>query len=214
MIVACSAPGHCMNQCWRFANWAFRNIFQWNSHRIVLFENASGDIIAKFLSLLQSQILMSGTVLAKIHLTRRLQSYTIGLKAQSIYYKLCRKTPSELNHFLCVFLILPGCLKTSHINACANVLSLQGRHNEHNSVPYHRRSDCLLSRLFRCRLKKISKLRVAGLCEGKLPVTDGFPHKGPVTRKCFRLMTSSGLFFKCANMLSNFIKCSWKQTFR
>ena len=39
--------------------------------------------------------------------------------------------------------------------------------------------------------KKTSKLRVTGLCEGNPPVTGGFPHKGPVTRKCFYLMTSS-----------------------
>ena len=46
---------------------------------------------------------------------------------------------------------------------------------------------------FRHRLKKISKLRVTGLCEGNPPVTAGFPYKGPVQRKCFHLMTSSWL---------------------
>ena len=30
-----------------------------------------------------------------------------------------------------------------------------------------------------------AKLRVTGLCEGNPPVTCGFPHKGPVTRKMF-----------------------------
>ena len=43
------------------------------------------------------------------------------------------------------------------------------------SVSNHRRLDCLPNRLFRCRSKKISKLRVTGLCEGNPPVTGGFP---------------------------------------
>ena len=58
--------------------------------------------------------------------------------------------------------------------------SLQRRHNEHNGVANHRRFDCLPSRLFRRRSKKISKLRVSGLCEGNPgnpPVTGGFPSR-------------------------------------
>ena len=44
----------------------------------------------------------------------------------------------------------------------------------------------LLIRLYRCRSKKISKLRATGICEGNLPVTGGFPpKKRPVTRKMF-----------------------------
>ena len=35
------------------------------------------------------------------------------------------------------------------------------------------------------RSKKTLKLRVTGLCEENSPVTDEFPHKGPVTRKMF-----------------------------
>ena len=45
--------------------------------------------------------------------------------------------------------------------------------------------DCLLNRLFRCRSKRTSKLRVTGLCAGKSPVTGEFSHKGPVTRWIF-----------------------------
>ena len=52
---------------------------------------------------------------------------------------------------------------------------LQWRHNVHNGVSNHRHFDCLLSRMFRCRSKKTSKLRVTGLCEGNPPVTSGFP---------------------------------------
>ena len=69
--------------------------------------------------------------------------------------------------------------------------ALQWRHNECNSVSHHRRLDCLLIVFYGCRTKKTSKPRVTGLYEGNPPVTGGSPHKGPVTRKCFHLMTSS-----------------------
>ena len=44
--------------------------------------------------------------------------------------------------------------------------SLQWRHNEYDGVSNHQPHDCLLNRLFRRRSKKISKLRVTGICEG------------------------------------------------
>ena len=49
------------------------------------------------------------------------------------------------------------------------------RHNGHDSVSNHQLHDCLLSRLFRRRSKKISKLRVTGLCVGNSPETGEFP---------------------------------------
>ena len=52
---------------------------------------------------------------------------------------------------------------------------LQWRHNERDGVSNYRRIDCLLNRLFGCRSKKTSKLRVTGLWEGNLRVTVGFP---------------------------------------
>ena len=39
----------------------------------------------------------------------------------------------------------------------------------------HQPHDCSLNRLFRCRSKKRSKLRVTGLCVGNSPVTGEFP---------------------------------------
>ena len=63
--------------------------------------------------------------------------------------------------------------------------SLHWRHNGHDSVSNHQPHDCLLNRLFRRRSKKISKLRVTGLCAGNSPETGEFPHKWPVTRKMF-----------------------------
>ena len=48
-------------------------------------------------------------------------------------------------------------------------------HNERYGVSNHRCFDCLLNRLFRRRLKKTTKLRVIGLCEGNSPVTGDLP---------------------------------------
>ena len=67
--------------------------------------------------------------------------------------------------------------------------SLQWRHNKRHSVANHRRLYCLLNRFLRHRSKKTPKLRVSGLCEGNSAVTGHSPHKGPVTRKSFHLMT-------------------------
>ena len=56
---------------------------------------------------------------------------------------------------------------------------LRWRHNGHDGVSNHQPRHCLLNRLFGCRSKKTSKLRVTGLCAGNSP------HKWPVTRKMF-----------------------------
>ena len=53
--------------------------------------------------------------------------------------------------------------------------TLQWRHNERDGVPHYQPHDCLLSRLFRRRSKKASKLRVTGLCTGNSPATGEFP---------------------------------------
>ena len=55
------------------------------------------------------------------------------------------------------------------------LITLHWRHNGHDSVSNHHPHDCLLNRLFRRRSKKISKLRVTGLCAGKSSETDKFP---------------------------------------
>ena len=58
--------------------------------------------------------------------------------------------------------------------------SLRWRHNEQDGVLNHQPYHCLLNRLFRRRSKKVSKLRVTGLCAG-----NNSPHKWPVTRKMY-----------------------------
>ena len=52
--------------------------------------------------------------------------------------------------------------------------SLHWRHNGCDSVSKHQPHDCLLNRLFRCRSKNTSKLRVPGLCVGNSPGTGEF----------------------------------------
>ena len=64
-------------------------------------------------------------------------------------------------------------------------ISLLWRHNGRDGVSNHQPHDCLLNCLFRRRSKKISKLRVTGLCAGNSPQPVNSPHKWPVTRKMF-----------------------------
>ena len=52
---------------------------------------------------------------------------------------------------------------------------LRWRHNGHDGVSDHKPHHCLPNRLFGCRSKKTSKLRVTGLCAGNSPVTGEFP---------------------------------------
>ena len=54
-------------------------------------------------------------------------------------------------------------------------LTLQWRHNGHDSVSNHQPHDCFLNRLFRHRSNKTSKLRVTGLCVGNSPEAGEFP---------------------------------------
>ena len=54
-------------------------------------------------------------------------------------------------------------------------MTLRWRHNGRDSVSNHQPHDCLLSRLFRRRSKKTSKLRDTGLCVGNSPGTGEFP---------------------------------------
>ena len=54
------------------------------------------------------------------------------------------------------------------------VSSLQWCHNECDGISKHRRLNCLLHHLIRCRSKKISKLCFTGLCEENKLLTSGF----------------------------------------
>ena len=54
-------------------------------------------------------------------------------------------------------------------------LSLLWRHNGRDGVSNYQPHYCLRNRLSRRRAKKISKLRVTGICAGNSPVTGEFP---------------------------------------
>ena len=65
---------------------------------------------------------------------------------------------------------------TLSITVSADILlTLRWRHNVHGVVSNHQPHQCLLNRLFGCRSKKTSKLRVTGLCAGYSPETGEFP---------------------------------------
>ena len=83
------------------------------------------------------------------------------------------------------------------------------RHNERDGVSNHRRLDCFLNQWLRSRSKKTSKLRVTGLFVRGIhrwPVNS--PHKWPVPRKGFHLMTSSWNImhiarFNCSDLIDS-----------
>ena len=75
-------------------------------------------------------------------------------------------------------------------------LSLQWRHNERDGDPNHRRLDCLLNCLFRCRSNKTPKLRVTGTCEGNSPVTGESPPPPPPQKKRARDAESLSIWWR------------------
>ena len=60
-------------------------------------------------------------------------------------------------------------------NRTFDISTLRWRHNARDSVSNHQPHHGLPNRLFGCRSKKTSKLRVTGLCVGNSPGTGEFP---------------------------------------
>ena len=94
------------------------------------------------------------------------------------------------------------------------LVTLHWRHNDHDGVSNHQPHGCLLSRLFRHRSKKTSKLRVAGLCVGNSPGPVNSRTKGQLRGKCFHLMTSSWIipytfWWKTSDIYEG---CDWNKT--
>ena len=86
-------------------------------------------------------------------------------------------TSPIMHHFvteMCTFLRIIV-IKCYIVGYSCNALTLQWRHNGLDSVSNHQPHHCLLSRLFRRRSKKTSKLRVTGLCAGNSPGPGEFP---------------------------------------
>ena len=108
---------------------------------------------------------------------------TYGLQSYWVYcYHI-------LNHAYIWTAIILGLL-LSHFKSCLHMYChhtesisrnmywtypLQCRQNGRDSVSNHQPNHCLLNGLFGHRSKKISKLRVTGLCAGNSPVTGEFP---------------------------------------
>ena len=91
---------------------------------------------------------------------------------------LCKKNINTLH--LCKRIVNKTVLNpllTRHFdeNFLTDYSALRWRDNERDGVSNHQPHDCLLSRLFRHRSKKASKLRVTGLCVENSPVTSEFP---------------------------------------
>ena len=82
---------------------------------------------------------------------------------------------------------------------------LHWRHNDQDSVSNHQPHGCLLSRLFRGRSKKTSKLRVTSICAGNSAGPVNSPHKGLVTREMFPfddVIMSYMFMIRCLNFAS------------
>ena len=87
------------------------------------------------------------------------------------------KTLSEREFHYCQ---MCDCSKTStETTATKGFNPLQWRHNECNAVSNHRRLESLPNRLYECRSKKTSKLRITGLCEGNSQVAGEFLAQKP-----------------------------------
>ena len=110
--------------------------------------------------------------------------------------------------------------------------ALRWRHNERDGFSNHQPHDCLLNRLFGSRSKKMSKLRVTGLCVGNSPGTGEFPaqiasnaeyvsiwwrHHGP--EYCERISQYHGCWCPCIPKSSTsmtrlcWINCSMRKDF-
>ena len=72
----------------------------------------------------------------------------------------------------CIFVAIAQAPKSETVEQST---ILQWRHNERDGVSNHQPHDWLLNRLFKRRSKKISKLRITGLCERNSPVTSEVP---------------------------------------
>ena len=108
-------------------------------------------------------------------------------------------------------------------------ITSQWCHNERVGVSNHKRLDCLLNHLFRCRWKKTSKLCVTGLCEGNsqfpaqragntenvsiwwrhyerhmLSSPQANPHRREWARERCRIISESAMFEDCRKKVTDY----------
>ena len=90
------------------------------------------------------------------------------------YWMVCRL--SQIVNWKITISVIMFCSKNVYPALVVEFsISLQWRHNGRDDVSNHQPHHCLLNRVFRCRWKKTSKLRVTGLCAENSPVTGEFP---------------------------------------
>ena len=101
-----------------------------------------------------------------LHIQHKLNHIPVG-----VWFSLCCICGPILWKLKCRFRV--GHVLTNRSQPVP-AITLQWHHNERGGVSNQRCIDCLFNRLFRCRSKKASKLRVTDLCYGNPPVTGGF----------------------------------------
>ena len=100
----------------------------------------------------------------------------VGMKS---YYLI-----STRKHAKCTHSRISNNRQLSYSEWLSTANTLHWRHNDHDGVSNHQPHGCLLSRLFRRRSKKTSRLCVTGLCVGNSPGPVNSSHR-PFTRKIF-----------------------------
>ena len=86
------------------------------------------------------------------------------------------KPSSNFSHkCYCWFLIIDTTSAYVHPKISFRALASVVKQIRRDGVSNHQPHDCFLNRFVRHTWKKISKLRVTGLCEGNSPVTGEFP---------------------------------------
>ena len=95
-------------------------------------------------------------------------------KATQLYYTMLENKTSMCDQYTkhATQVLLKVSIK-AHTNCCCRI-TLQWRHNGHDSVSNHQPNHCSFNRLFIRRSKKTSKLCVTGLCAGNSPGTGEF----------------------------------------
>ena len=89
------------------------------------------------------------------------------------------------------------------------------RHNQRQGISNHRHLDCLLIGWFSRPSKKISKLRVTGLCEGNPPLTGGFPLKMASNAENASIWwRHHGYDFFARRTVTGWMTCTWRSVFR
>ena len=130
-------------------------------------------IISIYLTLLFATLLSSDLIPWQLCMLNRLGLW-FEWKLIYLWYFIQVLIGSELYNDIC-YRTIQGQCHCDIVDNKFNDISLRWRHNGRDSVSNHQPHDCLLSRLFRRRSKKISKFRVTGLCAGNSPGTGEFP---------------------------------------